>query len=127
MPTIKRKAPYDDEIVIPWGRAIPYKSPTGKETMLYSIGAVANALGRTSQTVRKWEISGVIPPTPFKLNGKRMYSKEHLMVLNYAAEKYKLIQGKQISRFFKRYVYKEFARINDEFFKEDKENDVEEE
>lgn len=119
MPTVNRKAPYNDDLVIPWGRAVPYTSPTGKKTMLYSIGTVSSVLGRTSQTVRKWEISGVIPQTPFKLNGKRMYSKEHIEVLAKAAEKYKLTQGKQISRYFKRFVYEGFTRVNEQFFKEE--------
>ena len=46
---------------LPWGKAIPYTSPTGKETVLYGIGMLAEALGRKPQTIRKWEISGIIP------------------------------------------------------------------
>ena len=105
---------------MPWGRAIPYTSPTGKETMLYNIGMVADAIGRTSQTIRKWEISGVIPPTPFKQVNKRLYSREQVDCLVRNVEKYHVTMGLRISKAFSKKVYEEFKKINDEFFKEGK-------
>ncbi len=102
---------------LPWGRAVPYTSPTGVETTLYNIGTVAEAIGRTSQTVRKWEISGVIPPTPFKQGSKRMYSKEHIDCLVRNVEKYHVTMGMKISKAFSKRVYDEFQKINDSFFK----------
>lgn len=106
---------------LPWGKAIPYTSPTGKETVLYGIGMLAEALGRKPQTIRKWEISGIIPSTPFKQGGKRMYSKEHIECIVRNAEKYHLTMGKPISKHFSKRVYKEFKEINDEFFKKEEE------
>lgn len=106
----------------PWGRAITYTSPTGKETTLYNIGMIADAIGRTSQTIRKWEISGIIPPTPFKQGTKRLYSKEHVECLVRNVEKYHVTMGVRISKSFSKKVYKEFQEINDYFFKEDNKN-----
>lgn len=105
----------------PWGRAIEYTSPTGKTTTLYNISVIAEAIGRTSQTVRKWEVAGTIPPTPFKQSGKRLYSKEHIDALVKCVEKYKVRMGEQIPVSFKKAIYAEFQRLNDYFFKEDNE------
>lgn len=104
----------------PWGREIPYTSPiTGQKTTLYNIGVVAEAIGRTSQTIRKWEVGGVIPPTPFKQKGKRLYSKEHIDAIVKCAEKSKILQGSNgVSHtMFSKRLYKEFQKVNDIFFK----------
>ena len=103
----------------PWGRAIPYTSPiTGRSTTLYNIGTVADAIGRTSQTLRKWEIGGVIPPTPFKQRGKRLYSKEHMDLIIACAEKSRIRQGsKYTQKVFSDLLYKDFQAVNDLFFK----------
>lgn len=109
----------------PWGKEIPYTSPiTGYKTTLYNIGVVAEAIGRTSQTIRKWEVGGVIPPTPFKQKGKRLYSKEHIDAIVKCAEKSRLKQGSGVSKtMFSDRLYKEFQKVNDLFFKDDtKEN-----
>lgn len=111
----------------PWGRAIPYTSPiTGKETTLYNIATVAAALGRSAQTVRKWEVGGIIPPTPFKQNGRRLYSKEHIDVLVNSAERAKLKNGIAIAHTnFSKWVYKGFQEVNDMFFKKEESENVE--
>ena len=106
----------------PWGREVPYTSPTGYKTTLYNIGVVAEAIGRTSQTIRKWEVGGVIPKTPFKQDGKRLYCKEHIDAIVECAEKAKIVQGSKVKyTSFTKKLYKEFQRINDLLFKtEDK-------
>ena len=101
-----------------WGRYIEYTSPTGEKTVLSNIGVVANAIGRTSQTVRKWEVAGIIPPSPFKQGNKRLYAQEHVDILVEGVEKYHVCMGQAISPYFKRFVYKEFQKINDKFFGE---------
>lgn len=105
----------------PWGREIPYTSPiTGRKTTLYNIGVVAEAIGRTSQTIRKWEVGGVIPPTPFKQKGKRLYSKEHIDVIVKCAESSHIMQGSQVSQTaFSKKLYREFQKVNDLFFKKE--------
>lgn len=107
----------------PWGKEIPYTSPTGYETTLYNIGTVAEAIGRTSQTIRKWEVGGIIPPTPFKQKGKRLYSKEHIDAIVRCAEKARIKQGARSvhQTNFSNMVYKEFQKIHDLFFNENKE------
>lgn len=106
----------------PWGKEVPYTSPTGVKTTLYNIGVVAEAIGRTSQTIRKWEVGGVIPPTPFKQKGKRLYSKEHIDAIVRCAESSRILQGSRISQTaFSDKLYREFQKINDMFFKKEDE------
>lgn len=109
----------------PWGREIPYTSPiTGRKTTLYNIGVVAEAIGRTSQTIRKWEVGGVIPPTPFKQKGKRLYSKEHIDAIVKCAESSHIMQGSQVSQTaFSKKLYREFQKVNDLFFKKEDNKD----
>lgn len=102
---------------VPYSREVSYTTPTGIETTLFSINVLAERLGRTTQTVRKWEIGGVIPPTPFKINGKRFYSKEHIDVIVASAEKSKIKQGKSVGNTqFSNRCYREFERLNKLFF-----------
>ena len=109
----------------PWGREISYTSPTtGRKTTLYNIGVVAEAIGRTSQTVRKWEVAGIIPPTPFKQKGKRLYAKEHIDVIVKCAESSHILQGSKLSQTaFSKKLYREFQKVNDLFFKKDTEDE----
>ena len=107
-----------------WGREIDYVSPTGVKTKLYNIQVLAEELGRTTQTIRKWEIGGVIPPTPFKQNGRRLYSKEHIDAIVKCAEPSHIKQGSMISSTaFPQKVLREFKRINDLFFNTNKEDE----
>ena len=103
----------------PWDRAIPYTNKeTGYSTTLYNINVLANWLGRTSQTIRKWEIAGVIPKTPFKSDGKRLYSKEQIDILVECAEKANISTGKKMSQTnFTRNVQKKWQKLFDEIFK----------
>lgn len=109
-----RKKPETRYSVSKWGRAVPYTSPTGVETYLYNIGTAAEALGRTSQTIRKWEISGVLPLTPFKIGGRRMYSDEHIDALVECAEKAHIRAGVKIQdTSFISNIYKKYKEINE--------------
>lgn len=111
----------------PWGKVLPYTSPNGKTTTLYNIGYLAEQVGRTSQTIRRWEISGIIPPTPFRQQGKRLYSKEHVEAVVKYAEKYRITLGNPIPKGFAKSLYKSFQELNDYFFKEDESNGTEKE
>ena len=100
-----------------WGREIEYISPTGVHTKLYNIQVLADELGRTPQTVRKWEIGGIIPPTPFTIKGRRFYSEEHIQAIVDSAEKSKIKPGKSLGNTqFSNRCYKEFERLNKLFF-----------
>lgn len=103
----------------PWDRSIPYtNSDTGFSTTLYNINVVATYLGRTSQTIRKWEIAGVIPKTPFKSDGRRLYCKEQIEILVECAEKAKISTGKKMSETnFTRNVQLKWQKLFDEIFK----------
>lgn len=58
----------------------------GAETELFTVGALAHALGKKIVTVRLWERKGYIPAAPFRLrskelngqkvNGNRVYTRE---------------------------------------------------
>lgn len=71
----------------------------GETIELYPINKLAEALGRKSDTVRKWEISGVLPKSLFKdSNGRRLYSQEQIDVIVNVAEETKIMQGSPISQ-----------------------------
>lgn len=106
------------------GRVLPYTSPTGIHTVLYSISTAAYALGRTPSCIRKWEIAGSIPLTPFKVGGIRMYSDQHIDALVESAEKYHIRQNCSILRTgFSAEVYRRYESIYDMFFNTDRKED----
>ena len=96
-------------------RGMPYTSPTGVKTTLYSIGYLAEQLGRKSSTIRKWEVDGTIPKTPFKdKRGRRLYSTEHIEAVVRCAERAKIANGKPISNTrFTKWCFEEFNKINE--------------
>lgn len=110
--------------VAPWGREVSYTSPTGVETKLYNIGTLSTVLGRTPQTIRKWEVGGTIPKTPFKgSRGERLYCTEHIEAIQRCAERAKIKQGTSISQTsFSTWVYKEFDLIHKKLFGDTKDN-----
>lgn len=94
----------------------------GKEIELFYINTLAEALGRTAQTIRKWEISGILPDCLFrdKLN-RRMYSQEQIDAIVECAEKSNVRQGYSVANTnFGPRVKKALAEINKKYIKEDK-------
>lgn len=70
----------------------------GEKVKLFYIRKLADSLGRTSQTIVKWEIAGVIPKTPFRDSSRRrMYTQEQIDIIVATAEKCKITQGASIS------------------------------
>lgn len=66
----------------------------GEEVTLYPISRLAHELGRTTQTIRKWEIAGILPLPIFKdKNGRRLYSLEQIEVIVDCAIKSNVRQG----------------------------------
>lgn len=64
-------------------RGIPDKTsftlPSGEVIDLFYINVLAEAIGRTPQSVRKWELAGVIPRTCFNDQyNRRLYSQEQI-------------------------------------------------
>lgn len=77
----------------------------GKKVTFYTIGEFANMIERDSQTIRKWEYKGVLPPTVFKRRtGVRIYPEALVMQVKKLTKKYKLQQGKPIPEEFKKAV-----------------------
>lgn len=65
---------------------------------LHYISDLAYAIGRTDLTVRKWEISGVIPPTCFRdKHGRRMYTTAQINIIAKIAEECQIKQGAKMS------------------------------
>ena len=76
-----------------------YKFADGDEIYLYSIGELAKRLGRTSLTVRTWEIAGKIPMTCFSNSrGERLYSEAMMKIIVKAAEEEKITIGSSFQR-----------------------------
>lgn len=86
----------------------------GEEVKLYFIASLAEALGRTTQTVRKWEISGMIPPCFKDSNGRRLYTEEQINLIVQIAEETKLGQGKSTSAFSNK-VHKALKELNKKY------------
>lgn len=91
--------------------------PNGIKLDLFYIGTVANTLGRTSNTIRAWEISGVIPETFFKdKNGRRLYTAEQIDVILNAAVRAKITQGSSLrNTSFSRWVYEGFEKLREKY------------
>lgn len=84
----------------------------GEEMPLYTIGVLADAIGRNSQTLRKWEVAGTIPKTMFKAKGIRLYSQEQIDIVVKHAERYQITQGKSIGNTnFSAYVFRDWGEL----------------
>lgn len=74
------------------------KLPNGEIVKMYYIGTLANALGRSTSSIRKWEIGGIIPDSCFRdAYGRRLYTMEQIMTIADCAEKCKIKQGASIA------------------------------
>ena len=87
--------------------------PNGKKVILYPVSVLSEALGRSNQTIRKWEISGILPRTMFEDSRKcRLYTKEQIDIIVKCAEECHVSQGSAISRTpFKKRVHEELAKL----------------
>lgn len=94
-----------------------FKLPSGETIDLFYIGALASALGRTSNLIRKWEVGGIIPKTCFKdKQGRRLYSQEQIDAIVRCAEKAKIKQGTSIANTsFSENCYKEMQLLNQKY------------
>lgn len=94
-----------------------FKLPNGEVIDLYYIGTLANALGRTPNTIRKWEIAGVIPDPCFQdAHGRRLYSEEQVNAIVKCAERAKIKQGMSIANTsFSQWCYKELEALKNKY------------
>lgn len=96
-----------------------YTLADGGELPLYYIGTLASAVGRTPNTIRAWEISGVIPDTFFRdKHDRRLYSSEQIEIVVSAAERAKISQGRSLrNTSFSRWVHKGFEELREKYKK----------
>lgn len=84
----------------------------GEETVLYTIGELADQLDRQRQTIRKWEREGIIPAATFRSkSGRRLYTQAQVDAIVNTVDKFDLKQGMAIPAEFKREVHENFARV----------------
>ena len=78
-------------------KPLKYKLPTGEVVDLYSIGKLAQKLSREPQVIKKWELSGALPKTPFKTQRKfRLYTQEQIDLISECAESFNIRNGVSI-------------------------------
>ena len=98
-----------------------YTLPSGEEIELFYIGKLAYELGRSSQTIRKWEISGVLPDPMFrdKFN-KRLYSQEQVDLILKSAFEAKIKQGESLANTsFEAKVHRRLAKLKTKYLGEE--------
>ena len=83
----KEKVIKEADPEVAWdSKPIKKKLPNGNEVELFTIGAMANALGRPVITIRTWIKEGYLPASPYRLpakknkngedhQGRRLYSR----------------------------------------------------
>ena len=65
---------------------------------LFYIERLASELGRTPQTIRKWDVSGILPKPIFRDKlGRRLYSLEQIDTIVECAEKSNVRQGYSVA------------------------------
>ena len=94
-----------------------YTLPNGEKHMMFYVGTLASSLGRVPATIRKWEISGVIPDPCFKdSDGRRMYTQEQIDAIVRCAERAQIKQGLSIAdTSFSTWVKRELAVLKDKY------------
>lgn len=94
-----------------------FKLPSGEVIELFYIGTLASALGRTTNTIRKWEIAGVIPDPCFKDSfGRRLYSQEQIDAIVRCAEKAHIKQGLSIANTsFSQWCHRELDILKEKY------------
>lgn len=89
----------------------------GEEIELFYVDRLASELGRTPQTIRKWEVSGILPKPIFKdKNNRRLYSQEQIDAIVDCAEQSNVRQGYSVANTnFSVRVFKALHEINNRY------------
>ena len=89
----------------------------GEELELFYVDRLACELGRTPQTIRKWEVSGILPkPISKDKNNRRLYSQEQIDAIVECAEKSNVRQGYSVANTnFSVRVFKALNEINNRY------------
>ena len=76
-----------------------YTFPDGSSVELYTIGYLAELLGRTATSIRRWEVGGLLPKTGFKdSRGFRLYSQSQMDAIVKSAEETGVMQGRSMAQ-----------------------------
>lgn len=98
---------------MPFKKETVYEFPDGTKLQLFPVGELAYRLGRKTQAIRKWEIAGWLPKTPFSdSRGCRLYSEEMIRAIVRCAEKENIVPGRSMTKTkFAKLVKEEFEKI----------------
>lgn len=93
----------------------------GQDVILYPIAKLVTELERIgyprdSQTIRKWEASGITPPSLFRVGNKRLYSKEQIDLYCRIAQECDIRQGFRIAHTdFSARIWEEMTELNKKY------------
>lgn len=89
----------------------------GSTLKLYYIGALSKATGKSVNTIRLWELNGVIPETCFRdSSGARLYSLEQIKIITEAVKKYRPRRGTLIaSTLFSNVLRKQLLELYEDY------------
>jgi len=92
----------------------------GEEVEMGTIGDFADAMGRTSQAIRKWEERTIIPPTRFRDEAnRRLYPKKLIDRVQEIAEEESITQGVSFkSTNFKERTHEAFKEVEKEILED---------
>ena len=90
-----------------------FTTPSGEVISLYYIGYFAKQVNRTTDCIRLWERTKIIPETPFRDKfGRRMYSQAQIDVVNKFLNKYNVGRGMSISStYFSKNVFNNWNKL----------------
>lgn len=94
----------------------------GKKIVLYPISKMSEQLTlfgfpRTTQTLRKWEVNGTLPPAVFKKKGIRLYTMDQIRIVCKLAKEFNIRQGHfESNDEFSKEVKKQILEWNRKFF-----------
>jgi len=87
------------------GEELIYRTIDGVKVQVFRIGAVAKKIGKSVETIRKWESTGIIPlplPVDRDVSATHRYYTQHqvdlLAKLSAEADKYRYARGTSIRR-----------------------------
>lgn len=84
----------------------------GQEVLAYSLGQVGARVGKSADTIKRWEKQGIIPASFCRSDGNhRLYTTHELNCLEHAIKAFDVKQGNQINIGFKAMVFELFAKV----------------
>ena len=66
------------------------------EITVYSVADLGRQINRTAQTIRKWELDGIIPEAKRDQVGRRIYSEEQVKAIVDTVLEYRFQTGQNI-------------------------------